>query len=427
MIQHLEAAVTRMPNGIVLYHYPTTQFKTVTMMLCLHQRLGDDAARTAVLPFLLRRGCRGFPSLRDLARRLEELYGAALEPGVWKLGERQVAVWELELAEERFVPDPGDLLGQGMELLRQLLTEPATQDGAFRADYLAGERENLIRRVQSLANDKRAYAIFRLGEEMCRGEAFARHQYGRVEELAALEPHELWGYYQHILRENPLDLFVVGGGEPEDLARRARTVLDFPRTGGVTLGTTPLGNAPAAPREVVEEQQVHQAKLCLGFRTATTYADPAYTALAVANGILGAFPHSKLFREVRERASLAYYANSRLEPTKGLLIVSAGINAADYPRSREIILQQLAAVQAGDFTGEELENTRRAMERGILASEDVPEQKIRDAVVGLVNGRLEGVAERLARLRDVTAEQVVEASRRIRLDTVYLLTGKGVA
>lgn len=419
--------MTRMPNGIVLHHYPTTKFKTVTMMLCLHQRLGGDAARTAVLPFLLRRGCRAFPSLRDLARRLEELYGAVLEPAVWKLGERQVAVLELELAEERFLPDPGDLLGQGMELLCQLLTEPATEGGVFRADYLAGERDNLIRRVQSLANDKRAYAVFRLGQEMCRGEAFARHQYGSVEELAALEARELWGYYQRLLRENPLDLFVVGGGEPEDLARRAHAALDFPRTGGVTLEPTPLGRAPTAPREVVEEQQVHQAKLCLGFRTATTYADPAYTALAVANGILGAFPHSKLFREVRERASLAYYANSRLEPTKGLLIVSAGINGADYPRSREIILQQLAAVQAGDFTGEELENTRRAMERGLLASEDVPEQKIRDAVVGLVNGRPEGVDERLARLRAVTAEQVVEASRRIRLDTIYLLTGKGVA
>jgi len=45
----------------------------------------------------------------------------------------------------------------------------------------------------------------------------------------------------------------------------------------------------------------------------------------VYNSILGGGLHSKLFQNVREKAGLAYYAFSRLEKFKGLMVVSCGI------------------------------------------------------------------------------------------------------
>ena len=57
-----------------------------------------------------------------------------------------------------------------------------------------------------------------------------------------------------------------------------------------------------------ERQNLNQGKLSMGFRTKTRYGDDDYYALMVYNGILGGGAHSKLFSNVREKASLAYYA-----------------------------------------------------------------------------------------------------------------------
>ncbi len=43
----------------------------------------------------------------------------------------------------------------------------------------------------------------------------------------------------------------------------------------------------------------------MGLSMNTSYADDDYPAALMYNGILGGYPHSKLFLNVREKASLA--------------------------------------------------------------------------------------------------------------------------
>ncbi len=76
-----------------------------------------------------------------------------------------------------------------------------------------------------------------------------------------------------------------------------------------------------------------QGKLNIGFRTNIIYGDTDYFAFQVFNGLFGGFPHSKLFINVREKASLAYYASSCLESHKGLMIVITGIETKNYEQS----------------------------------------------------------------------------------------------
>ena len=87
---------------------------------------------------------------------------------------------------------------------------------------------------------------------------------------------------------------------------------------------------------------VTQGKLCLGCRTNTAPDSDDYPALIVYNGILGGGIHSKLFRNVREKASLAYYAYSMLEKFKGLMVISCGIDISNKQKALEIIEEQLA-------------------------------------------------------------------------------------
>ena len=61
-------------------------------------------------------------------------------------------------------------------------------------------------------------------------------------------------------------------------------------------------------RYVEEEMDVSQGKLVMGFTTETHFDDEDSYALTVFNSVYGSGAHSKLFNNVREKLSLAYYA-----------------------------------------------------------------------------------------------------------------------
>ena len=127
---------------------------------------------------------------------------------------------------------------------------------------------------------------------------------------------------------------------------------------------------------------VQQSKLVLGYRTGTSFDSEDYYPLLMYNGILGGFPHSKLFVNVREKASLAYYVYSRLERLKGLMVIAAGIEAGEYQKALGIIEKQVEAMARGEISPAEMENTRRSLINALRVQEDSP--------YPLINAHLEG-------------------------------------
>lgn len=144
----------------------------------------------------------------------------------------------------------------------------------------------------------------------------------------------------------------------------------------------------------------------------------------VMNAMFGGSGGSKLFMNVREKLSLCYYASSAYHRRKGLVTVSAGIRAGDYQRALDEILAQLDAMGRGDWTDRELDDARRALLSGLRSMEDDP-GSLEDFAVGrAAGGSDETVAGLMTALEAVTAQDVQEAARALRLDTIYFLKGE---
>src|SRR5699024_3989688 len=171
-------------------------------------------------------------------------------------------------------------------------------------------------------------------------------------------------------------------------------------------------------------QNIQQAKLHLGYRTNCVYKDNDYPALQVFNGLFGGFPNSKLFINVRGKNSLAYYAASRLESHKGLLLVFSGIAADDYEQAREIIELQMTAMKKGEFTEDELSETKDLIVNQFLETLDNT-QGIVELIYQKVLGDKQMTPEQMIeRISNVTKEDVIKVAERIQEDTIYLLTSK---
>lgn len=413
----------RLSDNTGIFLLPTSKFKTTLVSVSLQQVLDrESAAQTALLPAVLKRGTEQYPTLRDLEIRLEELYGATLIADVVKRGEKQILTFSLEVVNDKFAPGE-KLLQQGLSILKEVISDPLLENGGFHKDYVRQEKEQLAKEIQGLVNDKVNYALERCVQEMCSGERFGVYKYGSVEELQPISAGGLYDYYRNILRENPLEIFVVGEVDAERTFSLIQETFDLERN-SEPAELTPV-EVERIPEKVSYEEEklpVNQGKLTLGYRTNLSYRDDNYPDLLFYNGILGGFPHSKLFQNVREKASLAYYVFSRLEKHKGIQLIGSGIEVEDYRQALEIILQQVEAVKEGQISQEEMENTRRGLINRLKIIGDSPYSLVGYYLDGLIGERSEeGIEDLIQKVERISREDVVAVAENIHLDTVYFL------
>jgi len=408
-----------MGGGFRLHLHRTKAFKTVAARLAFHADLDERAAARALVPRVLGRGTRRLPTLRDLQVELDRLYGASLTGDARKIGERHLVLVRADWVMDRLADAP--LRDRMADLLAEFLHEPATEDGGgLRNGVIEQERKMMADEAAAVFDDKSRYARHRLIEVMCRTEPFARPAIGREAEIRALEPDAVRQAWAELLERAPAELFLVGDltwAQAEKFARRLRL---HRRARVARLTATRRGRAGRV-RTVREHEKVGQAKLAMGFRTTAPAGGPQYPALVFMNALFGGTAVGKLFKQVRERASLCYHIHSFVERTKGLVIVQAGIDAAHYAKARKLILEQLAALQAGRVSPEEMHLAGGILQSSLRAMTDSASALIDFAMERSVSGHPADLAALLAGLASVTVKDVARAARTVKLDTVYLL------
>ena len=408
---------------IRLHVMPTKRFKTYQFTLYAGVPLSDaDVTRTALLPFVLRRGTAATPETRAFRERLDDLYGAGFGFDVMKRGDSHVIVFQLEVLQDRFARGAGEsLLAAGMRLLGEVVTQPALENGAFLPNYVDTEKTTVRKRLEAIVNDKIRYAAERCIEEMCAGEAYRLNALGKIEDLPRLTPETLHAYYAEWLKRASFDLYVTGDTTLDEASALAAESFRLPDGAPGTYPKPADCGSAGEVKTVVERMDVTQGKLNMGLRIGVRYADDDYPAALMYNGILGAFPHSKLFINVRERASLAYYAASRYDGHKGILTIQSGIEIANFERASAIIREQLDAMARGEISELELSQTRAMITGQLRELRDSAPEMIAFHFNGVLSGRSRDADELIRQIEAVTRDDIVHVAERVKLDTIYFL------
>ena len=414
-------------KGYCLHVIHTDKYKTNTIVMKMKAPLSKETVSyRALLAQVLQSSTQRFPTTAKLRTHLEELYGASLYANVSKKGEYHILTLTLEIANEKFLSDKEPLLSKGIQVLSEILMQPNTEGNAFSEKTVNQEKRTLKQRIQSLYDDKMRYSSIRLVEEMCKGEPYGIEVNGTAEQVESITPESLYEYYRHAIETDEITMFVVGDVEEAEVEGICRQYMSLsPRQ--VQIQEYDRNIRPEKVKEIKEVQDVTQGKLNMGYRTGIVYGDPEYYALQVFNGIFGGFSHSKLFMEVRERNSLAYYCASRIESHKGLIMVMAGIQTENYDKTLAIINEQMEDMKQGKFSDEIIEQTKAVIENQLLETIDQPIGLIEVLYHNVVSPVHVEIDEWLERNKKVTKEEIMEAGKTIELDTVYFLAGKGEA
>ncbi len=415
-------------GNLRVHVYPSKKFKTTTLSILLQQQLSPGfVTKDALLSSVLQRGTQSYPNTLDLKRKLADLYGAILFGDVYKRGERHIIQFGLEMANEQYLQSQESLLKKGISFLIEVLTKPATENNGFRKEYIEQEKAILKQKIDSLQDDKIRFAAQRSIEEMCANEPYALFNYGRLSDIPEINEQNLYTYFQEVVTSCRIDIYCVGNVSSSHLIEILEQLLP-PEIIKAERKEIPFSQEATAKNEVkvvVDRLNVKQGKLNMGCRTHTTVRDHDYPALLLYNGILGGFPHSKLFMNVREKASLAYYASSGIESHKGILTIQSGIEIDNYEKAVAIIKEQLQAMREGDITETEIEQTKATLTNQFREQQDSPYNLIQFHYHSILSGKQWTLTDLLQQIEQVEKADIQRVAEKIQLDTIYFLRDQG--
>ncbi|MGV2620117.1 UNVERIFIED_CONTAM: pitrilysin family protein [Halobacillus marinus] len=412
-------------EGYRLHILPSKKYKTITIVAKFKAPLKREGiTERALLPHVLQKATSNHPNIRSLQSAFENLYGTALSSDGSKKGENHVISFRMEVVNEAYLNDEEPILEEALKLFHEVLFDPKKEGDGFDTDIVKREKQTLEQKITSIKDDKMSYANLRLMDNMCKDEPYALHVHGYLEDFKDITPESLYSYYEQMIKGDMLDVYVIGDIPSKDVESLTSRFFTRKNSDNSDNDQVSVSKQVEEVSEIVEKEEVKQGKLHLGYRTYTKFGEDDYYALQIFNGIYGGFPSSKLFMNVREKHSLAYYAASRFESHKGLLLVFSGVDPKDYKQAKSIILEQMDAMKAGDFTEQQVEETKEQVINQLQETMDNANGLIEVLYHQMISGAEMPADELIENIRKVTKDDVIKMANKIELDTIYFLTSK---
>lgn len=378
----------------------------------------ENATCCALLSQVLKRGCEKYGEMDRIAARLEELYGATISISTNKLGENLAFTLQTYFMDNRFALEGEEIAEGVLDLASEMLLHPLTENGAFRQDFFAQEKQNHLDNILGLINDKRLYSLKRCKELMFSDTAYRFSGLGTAEYLKDLSAKALYVFYQSMLKTAAITVNYIG--RKIDLEELTTRFFVLEERSAVSTIRSPFV-LPAEPRFYTDEMDVAQGKLCMGLRI----SEPTdYYATRLFNVIYGGSPTSKLFNNVREKLSLCYYCSSTVDHFVHSIFISSGIEFENYAVARDEILRQLTDMKNGEITDEEFENGKLYLLDAVLGMRDSHAAMLGETLQHHLLEIDDTPKTQLDKIRAVTKENVIEIANKVILDTVYFLKGK---
>ncbi|GFH42769.1 peptidase M16 [Lactococcus hodotermopsidis] len=412
----------KLKNGVNLHIIKEKKFKTVQFLVRFRAKMSrKNVAKRVMISNLWETSNAILTTNQQFQSKLSDMYGASFSTGVAKKGNNHFLNIGMSVVNPTFIGT--DTVMEAIELLHQALFMPLIDDIGFDEETFAREKKNLLQYLASTHEDKSYVASTRLTALFFEDKNLATPSISTVGLLEHETRQSVFDYYKRMLLTDTIDIFVLGDVD-ETMISQHFSEMPFTDREPLTEIFYEQANSNIV-HEKTEKEEINQSILQLAYSHPVHYGDKDYLTLQVLNGILGAFPHSKLFANVREKESLAYYANSRFDTFTGFLKISAGIDASNRHKALTIIREQLRALIQGDISDSELTQTKDMLRNSYFLAQDSPTNLIEQVFIAdLFPDRYLSAEKWVQALNAVSKDDVVRVAKTLKLQSLYFMEGE---
>ena len=411
-------------KGVNLNIIPSKQFKTTRIFISFIKNIESkkELAERALLANYLEMCSQNYPTQIDIARKLSQMYGASFGSSVDRRGNYQLINFSIDYIEGKYLVGNEDLFSEVIEFLKEIIFNPLKvgENKNFDEETFTRQKNNTITYLKSIKEDKQAYATAKLRKLYFDNEIQQVPSFGESEDVEKLTISDLMDAYQKMLNTDRVEIMISGDVNTDEVVNKF-SVLPFKAR---NISRVSMSYTQEIKQEIVtqiDEEPLSQSKFDMVFRLPVVYRGDLHYAALVFNSLFGGSALSLLFTVVREKMSMAYYANSNFDPFRQLLVVQTGISYANKDKVQELILEQLERLKKGDFEDELLEQNKNNLISSYISRLDSQTSALLRAQSAALTGINVTIEEWLDNLQSVTKDDVMKVAKMVELQATYML------
>lgn len=400
-----------------LHFITTDRFKSIAIKINFKKKIKkEDMTYRNLLTKVLLESTKKYNTPQKLEIKTEELYGLGINSSNYISGNYIITSFMAGFLSEEYTEK--GMNNKSLQFILDIIFKPNITNGEFAYFDLA---KRLVEdEINTFKDNIKSYATQKLIENMKLDNAY--NPIGYIEDLNNISNKDLYNYYQNMLKSDLIDIFIIGNDvlKFKDLITNNFKINTIKKTGNSHFINHKKENKG---KKIIETMPLEQAKLNIGFKLKKLTEFEKKYVMNIYTFILGGSPDSKLFKNVREKNSLCYNISCSNHPVSNIIIINAGINKEDFKKCLSLIKKELKCMSKGEFTDSEIEAAKKTYINSLKEIEDN-----QNAVIKIFESHaylnFDLLDERSKNILKVTKKDIIKLSKKIKIDTIYLLEGE---
>ena len=405
-----------------LHFIKTDIFKTITMKVIFHTPIiKEDITKRNILSDILLQSTKQYKTRRDLTIKSEDLYAADIYTSNQRVGNYIMTSFILQTLNDKYTEENN--FEESIKFLHEIIFNPDVEEERFKEDKLELVKSNATLALNSIKEDAANYSLIRMSEAYDKTSPISYRMTGYLEDLDKITEENLYEYYERMLDNDYVDIFILGDINEKELLPIIKKYFKFKKVKKRKASYYLPNKKPRKRRLFAKETTKNsQSKLAIACPiTKMTYYEKNYSLL-LANIILGGTGDSKLFKEVREENSLCYTIRSNYNRLDNLMVINAGIDNVNFDKAVELITKNIQDMKKGKFTDSDINVAKEFYKTSAESLMESPSRIINEVLTEEILG-VEPLSERVRKIEKVTKKDIMRACKKINMDTVFLLEG----
>lgn len=352
----------------------------------------------SLLSRVLEQGSQDYPTVEAIHNRGDELYGATAYFDVNIYGSYLCFEAKLIIPNYLFFDQP-ELESESHSYFKSLLHRPLLEEGKFRENIFLQEKEMLTQDIEALLKDPESYALLRSMEIIFPNSNLGIYKYGDVKVLEQLTSEDLICFYKELM-EAPLYIYHHGDEKKNDQGTKCTFEMEK-----VVISSMEESRQ--------EDRDINQSVLVKAYRVPWAYQNRMIYPALVLNHLLGGSGTSFLFKRVREEKGLCYSIYSRYDRYKQLFLIVSGHEKDQHEELLTTIEEVISTLRKGEFSLEELEETKQDLCIAIGSIPDSQGRYLKDSFIRDLYGDEKNIEKRIEEIKKVEKADVMKAAQQL--------------
>ncbi len=362
-----------------------------------------------------------YPTSKYITRHMQESYILNFFGSFSRTGKSICTNINCEYIDPKYI-DEKNYLDETYKFIFDVISNPLIINNGFEEKNFNIVKNRYIKELKELEGNNKFLSINNALKYFTKDEIISFHPHDMLSFVENITSKDLYDYYLDMIQNTSIDIFIIGSTPKEKIEKLIEKYYPFKNNEYQKYNDLVYAKNKIIPKKVFCKSHYKQSCLVMIYNVnyLSTYERefvmPFYLNILNGSGLT-----SKLYQNLREKNSLCYNVNTTYHDRCNYMTVVSTINVGKENKAIRLVKKSVNAMK-NNISDKEFINAYYGYQSSLKGSLDSLSAILR-IYLNKYYADFSSYEEKLNTFKKVKLKEVYELSKKIRLNTIYVLKG----